>query len=460
VAIAATTVWEVRSGGSDQNGGGYSSGGTDWSQQDAAQYSVTDAVTNGTTTITSATANFGTDVVGNVLYIQGGTGSITAGWYQITSWTNATTIVVDRSTGLTTGTGATLKIGGALASPGMACGASGGASGATAAAGNDIWIKSGTYTITSTSNNVSGGRFTVPSNSSGNTGQIRGYQTTRGDLGTKPIIKADGVITTFTICTGAVWCVIDNIEFDGNSRSGSTGVALGANEARCLRCTFKNFTTAGITGTGTSLAEACYATTNSGPAFAIPARYCVAYANTATPFTGAGSGVGVSFCISWGNTGASTDGFTLAGSNACRLSHCVAYGNGRDGFRFPGTLNDWATNCVAYGNTGSGFNTTSAQSLGLLQTCAAGGNGTNFNASVTSLAENSITLTADPFTNAAGGDFSLNSTAGGGAALKALGFPTAFPGISTNNYIDIGAAQAVASASGGIIRTGMNGGFL
>lgn len=38
-----------------------------------------------------------------------------------------------------------------------------------------------------------------------------------------------------------------------------------------------------------------------------------------------------------------------------------------------------------------------------------------------------VTLTADPFTNAAGGDFTLNGTAGGGAALKGVAFPTSIP---------------------------------
>ena len=52
--------------------------GTDHTLQDAAQYSVTDGVTNGTTTITSATANFGTDVVGNLMYVHGGTGIVAA----------------------------------------------------------------------------------------------------------------------------------------------------------------------------------------------------------------------------------------------------------------------------------------------------------------------------------------------------------------------------------------------
>lgn len=119
MALSAFIIWECRTTGASTNGGGFKSGasGTDWSQQDAAQYSVTDGVTAGTTTITSATANFGTDVVGNIIYVSGGTGSVTAARYEITGRTNSTTITVDRSTGLTAGTGVTLKIGGAVDSP-------------------------------------------------------------------------------------------------------------------------------------------------------------------------------------------------------------------------------------------------------------------------------------------------------------------------------------------------------
>ena len=91
MALAAACVWEVRTTGASTNGGGFKTGasGTDWSQQATAQYAVADGVTNGTTTITSATANFGTDVVGNLIYVSGGTGSITADWYEITATTSS-----------------------------------------------------------------------------------------------------------------------------------------------------------------------------------------------------------------------------------------------------------------------------------------------------------------------------------------------------------------------------------
>lgn len=60
-----------------------------------------------------------------------------------------------------------------------------------------------------------------------------------------------------------------------------------------------------------------------------------------------------------------------------------------------------------------------------------------------------VTLTADPFTNKAGGDYSLNSVAGGGAACRAAGFPGAFPGGTTTGYLDVGAVQHQDAGGGG-----------
>ena len=125
MAISNTQVLEVRTAGNDTNGGGFNSAaaGVDYSQQDTKNtvgnnISTTDAVANGTTTITSATATFTADIVGNLIYLQGGTGALAAGWYQVNTFTNGTTIVVDRT--VAAGTGITMNIGGAMASIGGA----------------------------------------------------------------------------------------------------------------------------------------------------------------------------------------------------------------------------------------------------------------------------------------------------------------------------------------------------
>ena len=62
---------------------------------------------------------------------------------------------------------------------------------------------------------------------------------------------------------------------------------------------------------------------------------------------------------------------------------------------------------------------------------------------------NAVTLTGDPFTNAAGGVFALNNTASAGAACRAAAYPGAFRGGLTTGYLDIGAAQHQDSGGGG-----------
>ncbi len=75
MALAATIVWEVRSGGSDTlNGGGFKTGasGTDYSQQNSAQYTLTNATTSGAD-VTIAHSSASTDMVGNICQITAGT---------------------------------------------------------------------------------------------------------------------------------------------------------------------------------------------------------------------------------------------------------------------------------------------------------------------------------------------------------------------------------------------------
>lgn len=111
MSISAATVWRIRAGGNDANGGGYdtsiSGSGTDYTDQDAAQLSLIDIVTIGSTTVTSVTGGFTSAMVGNALLI----GS--DGYYFITARASSTSITVDRNTG--TGIGQTGKVGGAWA---------------------------------------------------------------------------------------------------------------------------------------------------------------------------------------------------------------------------------------------------------------------------------------------------------------------------------------------------------
>jgi hypothetical protein len=65
-----------------------------------------------------------------------------------------------------------------------------------------------------------------------------------------------------------------------------------------------------------------------------------------------------------------------------------------------------------------------------------------------------VTLTADPFVGRTSNNFALNSTAGGGAALKGVGFPGVTLNMGTG-ALDVGALQTAASTS-----TGANAAFV
>ena len=222
MAISSLSVFEVRTTGSDTNGGGFVTGssGTDWSQQNAAQYSVTDAVTAVSTTVTSATASFGTDVVGNLCYIAGGTGSLTGAWYQVATRVNSTTITVDRN--LVVGTGATLKIGGALLTIQTAINAAFITSGSRAA-DCVIYVKAGTYASTvalTTAGSIS---------PSGYSNRILGYNSTRDDnptpqSGNQPVFAVGSGAGVNGLNLSTSGFIFANLTFDGTVSSGAQGV--------------------------------------------------------------------------------------------------------------------------------------------------------------------------------------------------------------------------------------------
>lgn len=438
MALAAATVWEVRTTGADTNGGAFVAGaaGTDWSQQDSAQYSVTNGVTNGTTTVTSATANFGTDVVGNIMYVQGGTGGITAGWYQITARTNSTTITVDRSTGLTAGTGVTLKIGGAIASPSVAVG--------LFTSGNTCHIKAGTYTISSTSSGVANGVV-----NQAQAGSIQGYNATRGDQpnkGSQPLLQASGISTATLFTTVAS---ADNltqcITVDGASLTAIKGFSLGRGPSYKLNAL--NCTNNGIApNSDTATLFFCSASgCSTQPAITATVCYeCEAYDNTVTGFSASSATVvRLIRCVSYRNTGATSDGFSISSVTA-QCFESTAYANGRDGFRVGAQSNGFAL-CLAEGNgvsdaVGCGFRVSSTGNF--LVNCA-GYNNAGGDVVTTSSARllnvGFITGTSTFFINAAAGNFGLNGTSGGGAAVRSLS--TTFPAGTSIGYQDIGAVQ-------------------
>ena len=109
---STTIVYRVRVAGSNTNGGCVDSAlvVTDYSQQDAAQLSLTDIAVSGTA-LTSATGGFTAAMVGNGIWLTGG--GATAGTYIITARSSTNAVTLDRTPGtVTSGNG---KVGGAWA---------------------------------------------------------------------------------------------------------------------------------------------------------------------------------------------------------------------------------------------------------------------------------------------------------------------------------------------------------
>lgn len=436
MAISPTAQWEIRTTGSDTNGGMYVSGaGIDYSQQDAAQLSLSDVVTNGTTTVTSATGGFTANMVNNGINIAGTV-------YQITARTDTNTITVDRTVGAASGQ--TGKVGGALASPGYASG--------QGVNQNRFWIKSGTYTLTSSTQNIAGGKVVSPAGVAGVGGAPcvwEGYQAARGDKGTKPVIN-DGVLTGISMfATSSFSTYFDNIEFVVSSAT-NIGLAIGHNLGRGLR-----IKTSGV-GIGidfvssTCLLYKCLGLNTTNTPFNIRTSSsrivgCVAIGSGTDGFKITVSGNQFHRCLAISNGG---HGFNNGTALTNDFTGCVAYGNAGDGFMISTSFSTGVAcmNCLAVGNGGLGFNIVSAGIFFALISCAGYNNAGGNVASAILNIEGFITLTANPFTNAAGLDFTLNNVAGGGAALRAAGAIPSFPGLATDSFLDIGAAQHRDSA--------------
>lgn len=441
MAYAYNAVFEVRTTGSDANAGGFVPGGsgTDYSQQDAAQASGvfmsvhastnTDVLPNG---LTPAAAH-----VGNIIRITAGTGW-TAGWYQIMSiqsgyWR------LDRSPGAVGISGGSWVLGGALATPGMASAAmaNGQSNSCTL-----IFLKPGTYTMTVSSANVSGGRLSPPNYNV----MLIGYSTNRHVLNTdtRPVISA-GAVTGITMAYN-VHAV--NVEFDGNGGTGNKGVDGGY---VAYRCHFKNFR--GVACTGSSAyctATGCYAACFQGSSH----YYSVAYANSCPGVTGAFNGYALANgCIAYSNGGADRGGGFMPNGSGMTLN-CVSYANHTGFYNFNWSGAPMFENCVAVNNSAYGFRSNGYGLSRWFRRCAAFNSPTNYDiagASAPLPGYDNITLTANPFVDPANGNFSLNDIAGGGADLKSAGVPGALPGwaVGTVHYPDIGAVRHQDPAAGG-----------
>lgn len=479
MALPTNSVWEVRpTAGNDTNGGGFIAGaaGTDFSQQNGkntvgSNKSVTDGVGAGSTTIASASAGFTSAIVGNIVFFD-------SAWYQVVSLTNGTSVVVDRNT--SSGTGLTLNIGGALATVSTAY--------ANATQSNTIYVKgSGTYTVSATLTLTGANELPLT---------FIGYTTVRGDNGrvtwttatdSTTLVKFGSPGTNFIFMnfaftntasvratgfdgglSGQSWGLrLSNCSFDGFT----TAIGLGYinsvhyNLARLLMdgCEVKNSSSHGVNCSGGAHFIDCYIHDNGGHGV---------LASVVQSGTVVGNAIVLERCAIWGNTANGLysefgNGAQSQNSSWFHCIHCAIGGNGAQGIELTGSVstNNYqpltVTNSVIESNGSFAIINDSTDGLGVffLKNNAFRAN-TSGNYSGTGLGSQAsdITLTAECFTNPGSGDFTLNGSAGGGALLKAAGYPTIL-GSGTSTNLSIGPMQAAAAAAGAVIFVDMNSGM-
>ena len=475
MALIEAIAWECRADGDNANGGGFVTGatGTDRSQQAAAHATLTTAsVVHTTTTDINVSAGDHTVSaadVGNIIFNTGG--SSTAGRYRVVSvdvgnnrWT------MDRAVG-TAGQTVAGKFGGALLD--MITVTNG-----VWVRGNTVWVRAGTYTRTATTT-IGATSANYEASSRGN--RVIGYNTTRGDTPTgsnRPLID----LSTNSSLIGLNWTGgagrLENIRVDCNSLTGSVGIQVNQ-ETHVVNCEVSDFKTYGFRSAASGcLFQDCVATGGqSGATYAFEGANqtefirCWAKTNVCPGFKVAVSSR-MYRCLATNNTGASSDG-ALA-DYFSSVIHCAFHGNGRHGLNYntqydiarPIQNNLFTSNGAS--GTGSGINFTSGVSPAAphLDFNAYYGNATSptsglsdtggSHASGTAYPLSNVTLSADPYTNAAGDDFTLNNDAGGGADVR---------GAANTTFLDIGPYQhdpeddAPPPETPLIVHPGMTGGI-
>jgi len=467
MAIASTTVFEVNVGnGSDTNAGAYnpsrSGATTDYTcGASAVIYSYTDlASTSGTTNpsvITSVERSFVSADVGNHIRINAGT-NWTTGLYEIVS-VSAGAATLDRAVGtsatLSSGLG---KVGGAIASEGMAGGA--------VVAGNTVWIKAGNYPKTNLSANVSGGTLNTP-NGTVATGptSVLGYNTTRGDApvaGNRPNIYPDASAGAWSnaAMNGGKFTIFAYLDFTNPQTQGENGLsATGVNSA-VNDCSFDGFTAnskQGFSLVGIArrvrVTNCYYGLRTGGVAQFVDCS--TANCTYALRLAGAASQAMCSAtrCLFDGGICEVTGGT----DDSCSYYNCTLVGGAYWMEQASATASPAVIRrCVQYGRSGYGVDTALAGSIPWIvyQDTAMGGNASgDFNPAIPSSRYSNITiLSANPFVDAvnvtvSNRRYDLNVAAGGGALARSKSYR--YPGTATTAYADYGAVQSRPGTGGG-----------
>lgn len=463
MASSANTVWQLRTTGSDNNGGGIVAGtaGQDYTQQDAAQWALTGVTSSGAgNTVLTASAAAG--MVGYIAQAISGT-NVTAGFYQVSSVSPGVSITfATNKAGGSICAGAAadgvINIGGALLTPGKVA--------AAAETGNMIKVDPGTYAVTAT---ITDNRTAAAS------AQAQPNYWYGTSASNRPVFQANAnSIYVMTLSGGRMR--FDNIDFDANSGTarGCISIPSGA-WYHFYNCRFHH-------------ATAAYACSTS--AGGITYDQCDFYSNNATAGICLSNGLQFHNCRFLNNTAGSVNARLIdVNSGSLVFEECLFLNNttGSNNPYFM-ILNDYSVlrNNTFYLNTYCQVRVMSYHVIIRDNLFVSGrsqypltaytifpdtpqwqgnfyydnttGNRSNMNsvagiyaAYPTPTQLDVTTAAASPFVDASNSDFRLNAAATGGALARNIS--RSFPG-GAISYKNFGALQSVAQIALSSILTG------
>lgn len=452
MAILPSAIWRIRPGGSTANGAAFdptiSGAGTDYSQQDAAQLTLTDLNSSGIT-ITSATGGFTSAMIGNALQTAAGA------FYFIVGYTNTNTISVDRSV--------TPSLSGSSGRIGGAWGGSSGvnpffladntkASTSRPAAGSTIYIRgSGTdtpgsadYAFTGTTNALNG--YAIPVSGSVADGLVRFV----GENG-RPRIHGSGLMVSATrasfenfyiYATAAsnphtgmfrlTQCSANNIHFNTNGQAAVVGV--GVSGGILSNCEVWSGTTSPSTS---SFAYGVRCPNSGGGTGYHAVIYGCKIHHMGDSGVYAANPGQFSLCNNWiyGNKQHGVVYSESDQNNGWYFDGNVVNGNTLDGINILNAtsyhaINTFVNNIISNNNQTSRFGVNvaagSAATIASLKKLVESNfyyNNTTNRSSNFSASSSDVDLTVDPFVDASTFDFRLNGKALGGNLVRKAGFP-------------------------------------
>ncbi len=436
-AFSSTTAWDVRTTGNAANGGGFNTAasGTDRSQQDAAFIAYTDIIVGGTTTQGTSVLNpFDATSPGNIVNIASGAGC-TVQRAQVVSVAGSTA-TFDKSLG-TAASVCAGNYGGGLASIQAAV--------SLAASLNSVHIKSGTYTVTAF--------VTV---GSGIWLHFIGYGTTHNDGGTRPLITTSTNSVNLFEIPASTNANFTNIRFTNTAGTRFAAITLtgGVSLLMVNNCIFDgmgNGVYAPLSDRPIYIINSEVKNSTGGALYSFGGSFTLygSYIHDNTAYgvrSDATSALFVTMQITRSIITGNTDGVVASTDASIIVDESVIANNSGDGLDLTAPRTVVINNSIIYSNNGYGINA-SAAPFQLSQYNNGFGDNTSGNRNNVAISTSDIAITADPFTNSAAGNYGLNSTAGGGAVLKATGFPGAFPGGTTTGFLDVGAVQTVGGSA-------------